>query len=303
MQANEYHIPVLLNESIDGLKIDPDGIYVDVTFGGGGHSAAILQRLENGRLFAFDQDAEAGENSLNDERFVLINTNFRFIESSLKEHGITQIDGLLADLGVSSHQFDTPERGFSIRHDERLDMRMDRSGRLTAADVLNGYEEKELKHLFAVYGEVEHAGKLAAAIGSARKERPLRHAGELKAIAQRFARKGKENRYFAKVFQALRIEVNDELGALEDMLEQSCRLLKAGGRLVVISYHSLEDRLVKNFMRSGNAGGKAEKDFFGNRLAPFREITRKPIVPDERETERNNRARSAKLRIAEKEDT
>ncbi len=296
----EYHNPVLLKECIDGLNINPEGIYVDVTFGGGGHSKEILKHLTTGKLFAFDQDDDAVKNKIDDPKFVLIKQNFRFLKNFLKLYNALPIDGLLADLGVSSHQFDEAERGFSIRFNAKLDMRMDRNSNLTAADILNTYSEEELKRVFKLYGEVNNAGYLASIIFHTRKEKKIETVDDLKAAITKCVRKGKENQYYAQVFQALRIEVNKELDALQELLTQSLDVLKPNGRLVVMSYHSLEDRLVKKFMRSGKFEGEVEKDFYGNQLTPFKQITRKPIVPTEQEIEQNNRARSAKLRVAEK---
>jgi 16S rRNA (cytosine1402-N4)-methyltransferase len=296
----EYHNPVLLKECIDGLNINPEGIYVDVTFGGGGHSREILKHLTTGKLYAFDQDDDAVKNKIDDPRFVLIKQNFRYLKNFLKLYNALPIDGLLADLGVSSHQFDEAERGFSIRFDAKLDMRMDQNGKLTAADVLNTYSEEDLKRIFRIYGEVDNAGYLASIIFHSRKTKAIETVNDLKVTITKCVKRGKENQYYAQVFQALRIEVNKELEVLEELLTQSLEVLKPNGRLVVMSYHSLEDRLVKNFMRSGKFEGEVEKDFFGNQLTPFKQITRKPIVPTEEELESNTRSRSAKLRVAEK---
>lgn len=296
----EYHNPVLLKECIEGLNIDPAGIYVDVTFGGGGHSREILKHLTTGKLYAFDQDADAEGNVIDDERFVLVRQNFRYMKNYLKMYNALPVDGILADLGISSHQIDVPERGFSTRFEGPLDMRMNQAQGMTAADVLNNYEEDKLKRILGEYGEVENAGRLAKAIAMARAEKSFDTIEELKKLLVGFARRGKENQYYAQVFQALRIEVNNELGVLKEMLMQASEVLKEGGRLVVISYHSLEDRLVKNFMRSGKFEGEAEKDFYGNLLAPLRPVNRKPILPTEEEIKSNSRARSARLRIAEK---
>jgi len=297
----EYHNPVLLKECIEGLNIDPAGIYVDVTFGGGGHSREILKHLTTGKLFAFDQDEDAVKNKINDERFVLVKQNFKYLKNMLRMYRALPIDGLLADLGVSSHQFDIAERGFSIRFDEaKLDMRMDKNVKQTAADILNTSTEEELKNIFKLYGEIDNVGSLARLITHARKEKKMETVGDLKQVIEKVVRKGRENKYYAQVFQALRIEVNKEMEALKELLTQSLEVLKPGGRLVVISYHSLEDRLVKNIMRSGKFEGEVEKDFFGNQLTPFTQITRKPTTPSEEEITENNRARSAKLRIAEK---
>ncbi|MBL7889042.1 MAG: 16S rRNA (cytosine(1402)-N(4))-methyltransferase RsmH [Bacteroidetes bacterium] len=296
----EYHNPVLLKECIEGLNINPEGIYVDVTFGGGGHSREILKHLTTGKLYAFDQDEDAVKNKIDDPRFVLIKQNFRYLKNFLKLYNALPIDGLLADLGVSSHQFDEAERGFSIRFDAKLDMRMDQNGKVTAADVLNTYSEEELKRIFKLYGEVDNAGYLASIIFHSRKEKKIETVNDLKVMITKCVKRGKENQYYAQVFQALRIEVNKELEVLEELLTQSLDVLKPEGRLVVISYHSLEDRLVKNFMRSGKFEGEVEKDFYGNQLTPFKQITRKPIVPSDEELELNTRSRSAKLRVAEK---
>ncbi len=296
-----YHNAVLLNDCIEGLKIKPEGSYADVTFGGGGHSAAILEKLSpEGKLYAFDQDADALRNLPGDKRLVLIRKNFSSLQQSLSELNALPLNGILADLGVSSHQFDTPERGFSTRFDGPLDMRMDQQNPMSAAAVLNTYAEKDLKKIFSVYGEINNAGKLAKIISTERKLKAITTIAELKEVMEGCVTRGKENQYYAKVFQALRIEVNGELDALMDLLRQSEQVLRPGGRLVVIAYHSLEDRLVKNYLRSGKFEGDAEQDFYGNRIVPFEAITRKPIVPSEEEIENNNRARSAKLRIGEK---
>lgn len=296
-----YHKSVLLNESVDALSILPDGVYVDVTFGGGGHTREILKRLgPGGKLFAFDQDADAVKNVPDDPRFTLIRRNFKDMKHCLELENVQRVDGILADLGVSSHQFDTAERGFSIRLDGPLDMRMNQEAQLTAADVLNTYEQNKLRHLFRLYGEVENAGFLAKRIVEAREVKELATVEDLKRILEPLARRGKENQYMAKVFQALRIEVNAEMEALREMLEQAVEVLKEEGRLVVISYHSLEDRLVKNLFRTGNFEGNQEKDFYGNLIRPLEPIGTKPIVPNEEETELNSRARSAKMRVATK---
>lgn len=295
-----YHEPVLLKECIDGLNINPEGIYVDVTYGGGGHSKEILKHLTTGKLYAFDQDEDAVKNKVADDRLVLIKQNFRYLKNFLKMYNALPVDGLLADLGVSSHQFDEAERGFSTRFDASLDMRMDRNTKLTASDILNTYSEEELKRVFKLYGEVDNAGKLAYFIFQSRKEKAIMTVKDLKAAMERCVKRGRENQYYAQVFQALRIEVNKELDVLEELLMQCVEVIKPGGRLVVISYHSLEDRLVKNVIRSGKLEGEIDKDFYGNPLTPFKAITRKPIVPGDEENEKNSRARSAKLRIAEK---
>lgn len=297
-----YHIPVLLSEAMDGLNIRESGVFVDCTFGGGGHSAEILARLDaSGRLFGFDQDADAKQNSFADERFVFIPHNFRHLQRFLRLHGVTAVDGILADLGVSSHQFDEPERGFSIRSEANLDMRMDKRQSITAETLLNTYGELKLQEIFSMYGEVTNAKTLARAIVNLRSKTPFRTINGLKqAIADLV--KGNPNRYFAQVFQALRIAVNDETGALRELLEQASAVLKPGGRIAIISFHSLEDRLVKQFFRNGHFGEKDEQDPFGSSptIAPFRTITKKPITPTDTELSRNPRARSAKLRVAEK---
>lgn len=300
MTSNSYHIPVLLHAAVKGLQLRSDGIYVDVTFGGGGHSREILSQLTNGKLIGFDQDADAQKNVPNDPRFVFVPKNFSELKSSLSDLGINQVQGILADLGVSSHQFDNPDRGFSIRYDSKLDMRMDTSQSLSAQDVINEYDETELKFIFQQYGEVEQAGRLVKAISILRKEKRIETTGELLKLIERIAPRQKEKQYQAKVFQAIRIEVNRELDVLKDFLTDALSVLSPGGRLVVISYHSLEDRLVKNFIRSGNFKGELEKDFYGNPLKPFNEVFRKPLIPDAAEIELNPRARSAKLRVAEK---
>lgn len=300
MSRPDYHIPVLLNASIEALNIDPNGTYVDVTFGGGGHSREILSKLENGRLYAFDQDPDAQVNAPDDSRFTLIPQNFRFTQNFLRMYGVTAIDGILADLGVSSHQFDEASRGFSLRFDAALDMRMGQQGGQTAAELVNTAEEAELARIFKHYGELQGSHRLARLICKTREETPIETTGQLVALAGRMAHPAKQQKYAAQVFQALRIAVNDELEALKALLEQSVSLLKPGGRLVVISYHSLEDRMVKHFMRAGNFDGEVEKDFYGNPLTPFKLISRSAIAPDPEEKERNSRARSARLRIAER---
>lgn len=304
LSTSPYHIPVMLNECIQGLNIKKDGVYVDVTFGGGGHSRAILDRLENGRLIAFDQDQDARENAealKSDSRFLFIQANFSFLERYLKVYNIGAVDGILADLGVSSHQIDDPSRGFSTRFDGPLDMRMNTNdGEQSAWEVVNNYSAEALQSIFSRYGEVHNSRTLANAIFTTRHNAPINTVGELVAILKRFAPKYREYKYYAQVFQAIRIEVNRELEALENFLTQTPKLLKPGGRLVVMSYHSLEDRLVKNFMLKGNFKGEPEKDFYGRVIKPLQAITKKPIEADEEEVLRNPRARSAKLRIAEK---
>jgi 16S rRNA (cytosine1402-N4)-methyltransferase len=300
MTTMEYHNPVLLNETVDGLNIKHDGVYVDVTFGGGGHSKEILKRLgPNGRLFGFDQDEDALVNGLPDERFTLIHENFRYIKRFLRFHGVKSVDGILADLGVSSHQFDVPERGFSTRFDADLDMRMSRKNDLDAYKVINEYDEANLKRVFLDYGELKVAPALARTIIEAREKKTINTTDELKMILSKFLPEQFKNKILAQIYQAIRIEVNQEMDVLKEFLEQSLEILKPEGRLSVISYHSLEDRLVKRFMKNGMFEGEPERDFFGNFSVPFK-LVGKLIVPDEAEIKSNNRARSAKLRIAEK---
>ena len=295
-----YHQPVLLNECIEGLKIDPTGIYVDVTFGGGGHSREILKHLTTGKLIAFDQDEDAEKNKISDNKLVFVRQNFKYLKNYLRLHKAIPVKGILADLGVSSHQFDTAERGFSTRFDADLDMRMDRNSSRTAKQVLNEYSEVQLKQVFQMYGEITNSSKLAYKICHERKEKVINTSDELKKVVSSCMTRGKENQYLAQLFQALRIEVNDEMQVLKELLMQSEEVLEPGGRLVVMSYHSLEDRLVKHFMRKGKFEGEVEKDFFGNIHTPFNIITKKPIAPDAKEMTENPRSRSAKLRIAEK---
>ncbi len=296
----EYHNPVLLKETVDGLNIQPDGIYVDVTFGGGGHSKEIVTRLgANGKLFAFDQDEDAWENALPDDRFTLIQENFRYIKRFLRFHGVKQVDGILADLGVSSHQFDVPERGFSTRFDADLDMRMSKRNELDASKVINEYDEANLKRVFLDYGELKAAPAIARTIVEARERATIKTTDELKIVLNKYLPEQFKNKILAQIYQAVRIEVNQEMEVLKEFLEQSLEILKPEGRLSVISYHSLEDRLVKRFMKNGLFEGEPERDFFGNFSVPFR-IIEKLIVPTEAEIKLNNRARSAKLRIAEK---
>ncbi|KOP38180.1 16S rRNA (cytosine(1402)-N(4))-methyltransferase RsmH [Flavobacterium sp. WLB] len=296
----EYHNPVLLHPTVDGLNIKLDGIYVDVTFGGGGHSKEILRRLgPNGKLFAFDQDEDALANALPDERFTLINENFRFIKRFLRFHGVKSVDGILADLGVSSHQFDVPERGFSTRFDAELDMRMSQKNDLNAYRVVNEYEEQDLRRVFFDYGELKNAPVLARTIVEARRDYPIKTTDELKDVLKKFLPEKVRNKILAQIYQAIRIEVNQEMDVLKEFIEQSLEILNPGGRLSVISYHSLEDRLVKRFIKNGMFEGEPERDFFGNFSVPFKTIG-KLIVPDDEEIKINNRARSAKLRIAEK---
>ena len=303
MISNEetYHVPVLLKESVDGLDIVPDGIYVDVTFGGGGHSREILSRLgENGHLYSFDQDEDAEKNILNDNRFTFVRSNFRYLRNWMRYYGIEQIDGLLADLGVSSHHFDDETRGFSFRFDAPLDMRMNKRSGVTAAEILNTYDEEQLANIFYIYGELKNARKIAASIIRARGEKPIVTTGDLMQITENLFMRERVKKETAKLFQALRIEVNHEMEALKEMLYGAQEVLREGGRLSVITYHSLEDRVVKNIIKAGNVEGKVKQDFFGRTEAPFRQISNKVIVPNEEEQLCNPRSRSAKLRIAEK---
>jgi 16S rRNA (cytosine1402-N4)-methyltransferase len=296
----EYHNPVLLKETVDGLNIKPEGIYVDVTFGGGGHSREILSRLgPNGRLFGFDQDEDAWANALPDERFTLIQENFRYIKRFLRFHGVKSVDGILADLGVSSHQFDVPERGFSTRFDADLDMRMSKRNELDAHKVINEYDDANLKRVFLDYGELKAAPAIARTIIEAREKKTINTTDELKMVLAKFLPDQFKNKILAQIYQAIRIEVNQEMEVLKEFLEQSLEILKPEGRLSVISYHSLEDRLVKRFMKNGLFEGEPERDFFGNFSVPFKSIE-KLIVPTDEEIKVNNRARSAKLRVAEK---
>ncbi|MDF9801235.1 16S rRNA (cytosine1402-N4)-methyltransferase [Catalinimonas alkaloidigena] len=294
-----YHKPVFLQQSVEGLVWKPEGVYVDLTFGGGGHSTAILERLQGGRLFALDQDQDAAENA-EGMNLTFIQANFRHLKRYLKLYGVSEVDGILADLGVSSHQFDVPDRGFSTRFEAELDMRMNQQAQRTAREVVNTYSEKALHQLLGMYGEVKNAKTLAQAIVAARTNKTIETVEDLKQVLNKFAPKGREAKYYAQVFQALRLEVNDEIKALEEMLEQSVELLAPGGRLVVISYHSLEDRLVKNIINKGKLYGEVEKDFYGNPQLPLRAVNKKPLMPSQEEIRENNRARSAKLRIAEK---
>lgn len=300
--ATTYHVPVLLNESIDGLAIKPDGTYVDVTFGGGGHSREILRRLgPGGRLFSFDQDADAEKNIVDDSRFTFVHSNFRWLANWMRYYEVEHIDGLLADLGVSSHHFDDAARGFSFRYDAPLDMRMNREGGKTAADIVNGGTQEQLADIFYLYGELRQSRQIAAAIVKARTQKPILTTQDFLQVVDPLFRREKEKKDMARLFQALRIEVNHEMTALSEMLTSATRLLAAGGRLSVITYHSLEDRMVKNVMKTGNVNGKADEDpVYGRKPSPYRLINNKVIVPTAEETERNPRSRSAKLRIAEK---
>ena len=295
-----YHNPVMLDECLKGLNINPEGAYADVTFGGSGHSRAILDRLTTGHLYAFDQDEDAAKNAFDDPRFTFIPQNFKYFKNFIQLYHGGQLDGVIADLGVSSHQFDTPEKGFSTRFDGQLDMRMSQSTPNDAATVVNTYDLDDLTRILSQYGEVQQARFIASDIVMARDNEPIETTAQLKEAVQRRLPKGRENKVLAQIFQALRIEVNQEMDALEAFLTQCPDVLKSSGRIVVMSYHSLEDRLVKNFFKTGNAEGKEEKDFFGNLLTPYKIITRKPILPSDEEVERNSRARSAKLRIAER---
>jgi 16S rRNA (cytosine1402-N4)-methyltransferase len=299
--AETYHISVLLKESVDGLDIQPGGIYVDVTFGGGGHSREILSRLgPEGHLYGFDQDADAELNIVNDDRFTFVRSNFRYLRNWMRYYGVEGLDGLLADLGVSSHHFDDAGRGFSFRFDSPLDMRMNKRAGLTAADVVNGYDEQRLSDVLYLYGELKNARKVAAALVKARGQQPIQTTGQLLEATEHLFAREREKKEVTKLFQALRIEVNHEMDALREMLLAACDLLKPGGRLSVITYHSLEDRIVKNVMRAGNAEGRVEQDFFGKVKSPLHLINNRVITPSEKELENNPRSRSAKLRCAEK---
>lgn len=301
MNNTTYHVPVMLSEALEGLNILPSGIYIDATFGGGGHSAAMLNALSpDGLLYAFDQDPDALANVFMDKRFTLIEANFRHIKRFLKQYGITQVNGILADLGVSSHQFNEPERGFSFRFDTPADMRMDAYGTLTAADYLNTATEQDIAQTLSLYGELAKSRAIAHALVVERLRNPIFTTGQINEIVLPYKGAEKESKFLAKIYQALRIVVNDEMGALKDLLQQSAALLEPGGRLVVISYHSLEDRLVKNFLRTGNFNDQPEKDFYGNLKRPFKPVSNKAIVPSAQEILENKRARSAKLRIGEK---
>ncbi|MEM8895614.1 MAG: 16S rRNA (cytosine(1402)-N(4))-methyltransferase RsmH [Bacteroidota bacterium] len=297
-----YHRPVMLTECLEGLNIDEEGIYVDLTFGGGGHSQAIVERLNGGRLFGFDQDADAAINAerFPERSFTFVAANFRHLKKYLRLHGITTVNGILADLGVSSHQIDAAERGFSTRFDADLDMRMNQNASLSAKDVINEYDQDALHRLFGIYGEVKNAKTLATKVVSTRANHPLNKVSELISLLRPLAPRGREYKYYAQVFQAIRIEVNEEMKALEEMLMQTAEVLKSGGRLVVMSYHSLEDRMVKNFMNKGKLHGEVEKDLYGNMIRSMQQLTRKPITATEEEITENGRARSAKLRIAER---
>ena len=299
--AETYHVPVLLNESIDGLAIKPDGIYVDVTFGGGGHSKEILRRLgEKGHLYSFDQDPDAEKNIVDDDRFTFVRSNFRYLKNWMRYYDVDHIDGLLADLGVSSHHFDDETRGFSFRFDAPLDMRMNKRAGTTAAEILNSYDEEQLADIFYIYGELKNARKIAATIAKTRNEKKIETTGDLMNATERLFQREREKKEMAKMFQALRIEVNHEMDALKEMLNGAKDMLCEGGRLSVITYHSLEDRIVKNMMKAGNVEGKIKQDFFGRIEAPYRLVNNKVIVPSDEEQQQNPRSRSAKLRVAEK---
>lgn len=299
--AETYHVPVLLNESIDGLAIKPDGIYVDVTFGGGGHSKEILRRLgKKGHLYSFDQDPDAEKNIVNDDRFTFVRSNFRYLKNWMRYYGVNHIDGLLADLGVSSHHFDDETRGFSFRFDAPLDMRMNKRAGTTAAEILNNYDEEQLADIFYIYGELKNARKIAAIIANIRNEKKIETTGDLMNVTEKLFQRERGKKEMAKMFQALRIEVNHEMDALKEMLNGAMETLCEGGRLSVITYHSLEDRIVKNMMKAGNVEGKVKQDFFGRIEAPFRLVNNKVIVPSDEEQQQNPRSRSAKLRVAEK---
>lgn len=297
-----YHRPVMLTECLEGLQIKPTGTYVDATFGGGGHSLAILEQIKGGRLIAFDQDADAEAEAakINHSSFTFCKANFRYMKQYLKLNGVTSVDGILADLGISSHQIDSPRRGFSTRFDGPLDMRMDQSSKTTASKILNEFPETELHKIFGMYGELKNAKTVAKEIVATRTVRPFTTTTDLKSALQKLAPRGKENKYFAQVFQALRLVVNEELRALEDFLHQSAEVMAENGRLVIMSYHSLEDRMVKNFLNTGKVFGELEKDFYGNPVRPFEAVTRKPVEASEEEVNENSRARSAKLRIGKR---
>ena len=301
MQEPVYHIPALLNECLEGLNISPNGTYVDVTFGGGGHSRGIVEKLgEGGRLFSFDQDSDAEKNIIDDKRFTFVKSNFRFLKNFMQYHGVSEVDGIIADLGVSFHHFDEADRGFSFRFDGKLDMRMNRKGGKSAADIINRYPEDKIADILYYYGEMRNARRIASAIVRKRENKAIETTSDLLAIIKDMVNPKQEKKELAQIFQALRIEVNDEMASLKSMLLQSAAILKPGGRMVVLTYHSLEDRIVKDFFKFGNFEGKAEKDFFGRVIAPLKQVNNKVIVPTDVEIERNPRSRSAKLRIAEK---
>ena len=301
MQEPVYHIPALLNECLEGLNISPNGTYVDVTFGGGGHSRGIVEKLgEGGRLFSFDQDSDAEKNIIDDKRFTFVKSNFRFLKNFMQYHGVSEVDGIIADLGVSFHHFDEADRGFSFRFDGKLDMRMNRKGGKSASDIINRYPEDKIADILYYYGEMRNARRIASAIVRKRENKAIETTSDFLAIIKDMVNPKQEKKELAQIFQALRIEVNDEMASLKSMLLQSAAILKPGGRMVVLTYHSLEDRIVKDFFKFGNFEGKAEKDFFGRVIAPLKQVNNKVIVPTDEEIERNPRSRSAKLRIAEK---
>ena len=301
MQEPVYHIPALLNECLEGLNISPNGTYVDVTFGGGGHSRGIIENLgEGGRLFSFDQDSDAEKNIINDERFTFVKSNFRFLKNFMQYHNVDEVDGIIADLGVSFHHFDEADRGFSFRFDGKLDMRMNRRGGKSASEIINRCPEDKIADILYYYGEMRNARRIASAIVKRRENKSIETTSDFLSVIKDLVNPKQEKKELAQIFQALRIEVNDEMASLKTMLMQSAKILKPGGRMVVLTYHSLEDRIVKDFFKFGNFEGKAEKDFFGRVIAPLKQVNNKVIVPSEEEIERNPRSRSAKLRIAEK---
>ena len=301
MQEPVYHIPALLNECLEGLNISPNGTYVDVTFGGGGHSRGIIENLgEGGRLFSFDQDSDAEKNIIDDKRFTFVKSNFRFLKNFMQYHNVDEVDGIIADLGVSFHHFDEADRGFSFRFDGKLDMRMNRRGGKSASEIINRYPEDKIADILYYYGEMRNARRIASAIVKRRENKSIETTSDFLSVIKDLVNPKQEKKELAQIFQALRIEVNDEMASLKTMLMQSAKILKPGGRMVVLTYHSLEDRIVKDFFKFGNFEGKAEKDFFGRVIAPLKQVNNKVIIPSEEEIERNPRSRSAKLRIAEK---
>lgn len=301
MQEPVYHIPALLEECLEGLNISPNGTYVDVTFGGGGHSRGIIENLgEEGRLFSFDQDSDAEKNIIDDKRFTFVKSNFRFLKNFMQYHNVDEVDGIIADLGVSFHHFDEADRGFSFRFDGKLDMRMNRRGGKSASEIINRYPEDKIADILYYYGEMRNARRIASAIVKRRENKSIETTSDFLSVIKDLVNPKQEKKELAQIFQALRIEVNDEMASLKTMLMQSAKILKPGGRMVVLTYHSLEDRIVKDFFKFGNFEGKAEKDFFGRVIAPLKQINNKVIIPSEEEIERNPRSRSAKLRIAEK---